>query len=98
MHQLYDQAILEPDAIIRMQKVWEIDDIHLNQGPFFIGTVGNYPRIIIVSKNLENVPRKDQLTLGGFVNPWIVPFPAITNPETYSFISLPTIYLPFIKK
>jgi peptide/nickel transport system substrate-binding protein len=95
---LYDEAILETDELLRIQKVWQMDDLHLNQGPFFIGTVGDTPRIVIVSKNLENVPRKDQLFLGGFCNPWTVPYPAITNPETYSFNNLHISYLPFIQK
>ena len=56
-----------------------------SDGPFFIGTVANYPRIIIKSKNMTNVPTKEQLKLGGFVNPWIIPYPAVTNPETWSY-------------
>lgn len=98
LQQLYEEAILEVDELKRIQKVWQMDDLHLNQGPFFIGTVGDIPRIVIVSKDLENVPRKDQLYLGGFCNPWIIPYPAITNPETYSFGKGSIVYLPFIKK
>jgi peptide/nickel transport system substrate-binding protein len=85
LHALYDQAIIEVDAIKRMELVWQMNDIHINEGPYFIGTVANTPRIIIVNNNLENVPAREQLKLGGFCNPWIVPYPAITNPETYFF-------------
>ena len=85
LHALYDQAIFEVDEIKRMELVWEMNEIHMTEGPYFLGTIGNTPRIIIVSKDLENVPTRDQLKLGGFCNPWIIPYPAITNPETYSF-------------
>jgi peptide/nickel transport system substrate-binding protein len=85
LHQLYEQAKIEVDEMKRMQLVWEMNEIHMNEGPFFLGTVCNTPRIVIVSKKLENVPTREQLKLGGFCNPWIIPYPAITNTETYSF-------------
>jgi len=82
---LYNQAIVEPDEVKRASLVWQMWDIHENTGPYFIGTVANYPRIIIASTKLDNVPTKDQLKLGGFVNPWIIPYPAVVNPETWYF-------------
>jgi peptide/nickel transport system substrate-binding protein len=85
IHGLYAKAILEPDAAKRADLVYQMWDIHESDGPFFIGTVANYPQPIIVSRKLTNVPTHDQLKLGGFVNPWILPSPAITNPETYSY-------------
>jgi len=85
LHALLGEAMLTVDDIARMEKVWEMNEIHMNEGPYFIGTIGNTPRIIIVSNDLENVPTRDQLAMGGFCNPWIIPYPAITNPETYSF-------------
>jgi len=85
LYDLYDEAIFEVDEIKRMELVWQMNDIHMTDGPFFIGTVCNTPRIIIASNDLENVPTRDQLKLGGFCNPWIIPYPAIVNPETFSF-------------
>jgi peptide/nickel transport system substrate-binding protein len=85
LHGLYDQAVFEVDEIKRMELVWKMNEIHMTEGPFFLGTVANTPRIIIVSKNLDNVPTREQLKLGGFCNPWIIPYPAVTNMETYSF-------------
>jgi peptide/nickel transport system substrate-binding protein len=85
LHNLYRQAIIEVDQLKRIEYVWEMIDIHVEEGPFFIGTVANIPRIIIVSNQLENVPTHEQLKLGGYCDPWIVPYPAITNPETYFF-------------
>jgi len=88
LNALYDQAIFEVDDIKRMELVWQMNDIHMTDGPYFLGTVGNTPRIIIKSKNLINVPTRDQLKLGGFCNPWIIPTPAITNPETMAFTNV----------
>jgi peptide/nickel transport system substrate-binding protein len=88
LHALYDQAIFEVDDIKRMELVWQMNEIHMTDGPYFLGTVCNTPRIIVVSKNLDNVPLREQLMMGGFCNPWIIPYPAVTNPETYSFINV----------
>ncbi len=85
IHKLYAQAIVEPDEVKRASLVWQMWTIHEEQGPFFIGTVANYPKPKIVSKKLTNVPTHDQLKLGGFDNPWIIPYPAVVNPETFSY-------------
>jgi len=85
IHGLYRQAVIEPDEVKRAQLVWQMWDYHISDGPYFIGTVANYPRIIVKSKKMTNVPTKEQLKLGGFVNPWIIPYPAVTNTETWSF-------------
>lgn len=85
IHGLYAQAILEPDEVKRASLVWQMWQIHEDSGPFFIGTVANYPRITIISTKVTNYPTHDQLKLGGFVNPWIIPYPAVVNPETWSY-------------
>jgi peptide/nickel transport system substrate-binding protein len=85
LQELYGKAMIEVDDLTRHHYVWDMINIHIDQGPFYIGSVANYPRIIFVSKKLMNVPTKEQLRLGGFVNPWIIPYPAVVNPETYSY-------------
>lgn len=85
LQELYDVARLIADEENRDAVVREIIRIHVEEGPFFLGTVSNIPRIVIHDKNLGNVPEQEQLGLGGFVNPWIVPYPAITMPEQYFF-------------
>jgi peptide/nickel transport system substrate-binding protein len=85
IHQIYAKAIVEPDEVKRASLVWDMWQIHMDQGPFFIGTVANYPKPKIVSRKLKGVPTHDQLKLGGFDNPWIIPYPAVTNPETWSY-------------
>jgi peptide/nickel transport system substrate-binding protein len=85
IHEIYRKAIIETDEVKRAEYVWQMWDIHISDGPFFLGTVANYPRIIVKSKDMTNVPTKEQLKLGGFVNPWIIPYPAVTNTETWSW-------------
>jgi len=85
LQQIYQKAILEPDELKRHHMVWDMINIHIDQGPFLIGTIANHPHLFVLSKRLMNVPTKEQLKTGGFTAPWIVPFPAITNPETYAF-------------
>jgi peptide/nickel transport system substrate-binding protein len=80
---LYDRTKVEPDANARHRLVWEIIKIHVEEGPFFSGSVANPPRIVLVKKGLTNVPRRDDLALGGFMNPWIHPTPAVYEPETW---------------
>jgi peptide/nickel transport system substrate-binding protein len=81
--QLYDQSKVEPDEMARTRLVWEMIKIHATDGPFFMGVVANTPRVVLSKKGLQNVPRKENLALGGFVNPWIHGAPAVYDPETY---------------
>jgi peptide/nickel transport system substrate-binding protein len=86
IHKIYDQSKLEPDAMKRHQLVWDMIKIHVAEGPFFVGTINNPPRIILVKKGLMNVPTREDLLkegLGGFVNPWIIPSPSVYDPETW---------------
>ena len=80
---LYAQARVEPDRMKRIAIMWDIQKIHIEDGPFFYGVVANYPRIVLVRDGLKNVPTKENLALGGWVNPWILPSPAVYDPETY---------------
>ncbi|MBO9326004.1 MAG: ABC transporter substrate-binding protein [Roseiflexus sp.] len=86
LHDLFDKSKVEPDAMKRHQLVWDMIKVHIEEGPFFTGTIANPPRIILVKKGLMNVPTRDDLLkegLGGFVNPWIIPSPAVYDPETW---------------
>lgn len=84
LHEVYSRAIVEPDEIRRAELCYELWQVHLDEGPFFLGTVANQPAPIIVGNRMENVPTRDQYKLGGWVFPWIMPNCAMTNPETYS--------------
>ena len=85
IHALYNKAIVEPDEVKRAQLSYDLWNIHLEYGPFFLGSVANQPHPLIVSKDMENVPRREQYKLGGWMFPWILPNAAMTNPETYSW-------------
>ncbi len=80
---LYDQARSEPDPVKRAGHVLQMDKIHATEGPFFQGTVANYPSLVIKRKGLRNVPTRENLALGGYSSPWIHPNPAVYDPETY---------------
>jgi len=81
--ELYDRTKIEPDPTARHRLVWDIIKIHIEEGPFYAGSVANPPRLVLVKKGLTNVPRRDDLALGGFMNPWIHPTPAVYEPETW---------------
>lgn len=83
LYDLYTQARVEPDQMKRIQLLWEIVKIHVDEGPYLMGSVANYPRIVLVHADLRNVPARENLALGGWVNPWILPSPAVYDPETY---------------
>ena len=80
---IYDQTKVEPDVMKRHQMVWDMIKIHVENGPYVQGTVANFERVYIVKNGLMNVPRKEELALGGFTDPWIHPTPAVYDPETW---------------
>jgi len=80
---LYDQTKVEPDITKRDSLVWEMTKVHVDQGPFFQGTVANPSRVIVKKTGLKNVPTKENLFLGGFCNPWIHPTPAVYDVESF---------------
>lgn len=83
MWKLYDQTKLEPDQMKRTKLVWEIFKIHIQEGPFFMGTVGNYSNVTIAKTDLHNVPHESNLAQGGLGNPWGHPTPAVYDPELF---------------
>ena len=80
---IYNASKVEPDAMKRHQLVWDMIKIHVSDGPFFMGSVANYPQVMVIKTDLKNVPRKENLAQGGMVNPWIHPTPAVYDPECY---------------
>jgi len=83
LQKLYLKAISAPTWQERDKLVLEMARIHMEDGPFMIGTAGNYPRIGVVSDRMKNVPRKEDLTLGGFVNPWREQIASNDPPQFY---------------
>ena len=85
---LYDQAKVEPDDAKREQLVFEMMKVHIDEGPFFIGTIANIPTIVAFSDNVGNVPTKDQLGTGGFTNPWIMVYFGAVYPEQFYYMDV----------
>jgi len=79
---LYDRSKSEPDEMRRHQLVWQMIRIHIEHGPFFMGSVGNTPMLVVAHKDLKNVPERENLALGG-VAAWIHPIPAVYDPEIF---------------
>ncbi len=80
---IYQQTKLEPDEIKRHELVWKMIKIHIDEGPFFMGSTANYPQVVTHNVHLRNVPQGKDLAQGGFVNPWVVPAPAVYDPECW---------------
>ncbi len=83
LQQLYSLAKREPDEAKRDQYVFDMIKIHIEDGPFMFGTIANYPIPVVVSNKMHNVPEGKDLAMGGFVKPWIMVYPGITNPAQY---------------
>lgn len=80
---LYDRAKLETDESVRDDLAMQMVRIHIDEGPFFIGTVADLPQIVVRSNAMRNVPYPEDLAQGGFVNPFIMSYPAIVNPAQF---------------
>jgi peptide/nickel transport system substrate-binding protein len=70
LQEIRRKAMVTPDWRERDKMVFEMIRIHIEHGPFIIGTAGNYYRVGVVSDRMKNVPRREDLPLGGYVNPW----------------------------
>ncbi|MBX3013347.1 MAG: ABC transporter substrate-binding protein [Caldilineaceae bacterium] len=79
--ELYDAARIEPDDAKRLALSQEIIRVHIEEGPFFIGTVGNEVVIVTALEKVGNFPTRDQLGQGGFVGPWIMSYFGAVYPE-----------------
>ncbi|MDQ3854979.1 MAG: ABC transporter substrate-binding protein, partial [Chloroflexota bacterium] len=86
--QLYDAARVETDTLQRTKLIWDIFRVHVQQGPYITGVVANFPRAVLVRRGLKNVPTSADLkkyALGGWTDPWIIPCPAVYDPETFYY-------------
>ncbi len=84
LQKLMAQAMEEPDSYARDQLVFDMIDIHIEEGPFWIGTVGTPPASPgIVKNNFHNVPYAEELEWGGRVYPWTQSYPGQVLPAQY---------------
>ena len=73
LQDIVDTALVELDETKRLAANWDIYKVHIDEGPFLIGVVANYPQAIVQHPDLRNIPRRENLTLGGCTNPWQLP-------------------------
>lgn len=78
------------DVYARIQRERDVDRahalvheavrLHVEHGPFALGTVADLPDLVIARENFRNVPDEPRV-----LGPWAVAAPASTFPETYFF-------------
>ncbi|MFZ1756087.1 MAG: ABC transporter substrate-binding protein, partial [Caldilineaceae bacterium] len=69
---LYDAARQEPDDAKRLKLSQDIIRVHIEDGPFFLGTVGNEVTMVSRLDYVGNWPTREQTGTGGFTGPWIM--------------------------
>ncbi len=82
---LYNAARVEPDDATRLALSQDIIRVHVEDGPFVIGTVANTPTIVGHLDTVGNFPSYEQLGLGGFTGPWIMVYFGAVYPEQMYF-------------
>ncbi|MFQ5923990.1 MAG: ABC transporter substrate-binding protein [Anaerolineales bacterium] len=72
---LYDAIKREKDLQKRHQYVRDAVRIHIEEGPFHLGTAARSPSLLIVADHFHNVPKD------GILGPWAIATPATSYPE-----------------
>ena len=72
---IYDQIKSEKSQDKRHALVRQAVRIHIDEGPFVLGTVARDPMPVLVGANFHNVPDT------GILGPWAVSGPASSYPE-----------------
>ena len=70
-------SIVDPDE--RQAKLLDAYQIHIDEGPITIGTIGEHPSPVIVKNNFRNVQDF------GLVAGWDLAFPGTADPEQFFF-------------
>jgi peptide/nickel transport system substrate-binding protein len=79
LQQRYTEVLSTVDPVEREAKLLEAYKVHIEDGPLYIGTIGDHPSALIVSNNLRNVPDF------GLVAGWDLGFPGTADPEQFYF-------------
>jgi len=72
---LYDAIKEEEDLQKRHQYVRDAVRIHIEEGPFHLGTAARSPSLVIIANHFHNVPND------GILGPWAIVTPATSYPE-----------------
>lgn len=79
LQQRYTDVISTVDPAEREAKLLEAYKVHIEDGPLYIGTIGDHPSALIVNNNLRNIPEV------GLVASWDLGFPGTADPEQFYF-------------
>lgn len=79
LQQRYTEVISTVDPEEREAKLLAAYQVHVEDGPLYIGTIGDHPSALIVSNNLRNIPDV------GLVASWDLGFPGTADPEQFYF-------------
>ncbi len=74
---IYDRIKQEKDLDARHRLVQDAVRLHIEHGPFHLGTVARRPSPVIVKNNFHNVPDD------GILGPWAIAGPATSFPEQF---------------
>lgn len=79
LQQRYTDVISTVDPAEREAKLLEAYKVHIEDGPLYIGAIGDHPSALIVNNNLRNIPEV------GLVASWDLGFPGTADPEQFYF-------------
>jgi len=79
LQKAYSNAIATVDPAARDKALLAAYQIHLDEGPVSLGTIGEHPSPVVVSNKLHNV--QDTGLLGG----WDLGYPGTADPEQFYF-------------
>jgi peptide/nickel transport system substrate-binding protein len=76
---IYKKMLAATTETERNQQVLNGVKIHVEEGPFFLGTVNDIPNLVVARPNLRNIPDF------AFTGSWAQGAPGSTNPTQYFF-------------
>ncbi len=79
LQQRYTEVISTVDPKEREAKLLKAYEVHIEDGPLYIGTIGEHPSPLVIKKNFRNVPEF------GLVASWDLAFPGTADPEQFYF-------------
>jgi len=79
LQKAYDKVISIVDDNERTAELLKAYQIHIDDGPIHIGTVGEHPSPAIAKNNFRNVPKM------GIPGPWDLGYPGTSSPEQFFF-------------
>jgi peptide/nickel transport system substrate-binding protein len=77
LQNLFTEAVQTVDPDEREAKLLENYRVHIDDGPLYIGTIGEHPSPVVIKNNFHNVPDF------GIVASWDLAFPGTANPEQF---------------